>query len=205
MTEPIVAVFDLDGTITTRDTFLPFLRALDAPRVAVGLVRASPWIAMSVLKRTYRDRAKETLVGSTLGGRSVAEVHEAAERFADELIPQGLVSEVVGRIEHHHSEGHRTAIASASPEVIVEAIAKRLGIGEVIATRLEVSRGFYTGRYADSNVRADEKLRRVIEAFGRAPDHAYGNLPDDEPLLAASANGFVIQNGHLARYAPRSS
>jgi phosphatidylglycerophosphatase C len=69
--------------------------------------------------------------------------------------------------------------------VYVDAIAGRLGIDAVVATELEVVDGCVTGRFAGSNCRAEEKLRR-LEAFlgGRDVElHAYGNAPDDDAML----------------------
>jgi phosphatidylglycerophosphatase C len=200
VTSEPTAVFDLDGTITKRDTLLPFLRNLNTGGTTMGLMRASPWIGMSAFDRTHRDRAKEILLRSTLGGQTVDRVHAAAERFSRGLIPRGLVPEVVDRIERHRAKGHRIAVASASPDVVVAAIARRLEIDTVIATKLEIVDGCYTGRYGSHNVRSGEKLRRVIESLGCAPSHAYGNLPDDEPLLSAAASGFVVKGRRIEPY-----
>jgi phosphatidylglycerophosphatase C len=204
VTGGVVAVFDLDGTIAKQQTFLPFLRGLSAGRTAVGLAVASPWMAWSLWDRDRRDEAKERLLGVALRSLVVADVGAAADQFADSLVSGGLTPEVIERVDHHRSSGHRLVIASASPEFVVEPIARRLGFDDVIATRLEVVDGYYTGRYDGLNVRAGEKLRRVIETFGRTPDYAYGNLPDDGPLLAAAVMGFVVKRGRIAQYSQRS-
>ncbi len=205
MTSDVVAVFDLDRTITRRQTFLPFLRSLSAARTASGLAGATPWIVRSLWDRNQRDEAKERLLGTALGDLTVTEVDVAADRFADNLLPDGLNAEVIERVGHHRSNGHRLAIASASPAFIAEPFARRLGFDDVVATRLEIVDGTYAGRYDGLNVRAGEKLRRVIELMGQPPDYAYGNLPDDQPLLEASGFGFVVDHGHVAPYAQGSA
>jgi phosphatidylglycerophosphatase C len=85
----------------------------------------------------------------------------------------------------HQAQGHRTVVVSASPSLYVDALARRLDIDAVIATELEVVDGSLTGRFAGRNCRGEEKLRRLVEWLdGRdVVLHAYGNSPDDDPML----------------------
>jgi len=65
----------------------------------------------------------------------------------------------------------------------------------VIATKLETRDGTYTGRLFGPNNRGEEKRRRVLAELGKPPDHAYGNLPDDRPLLDAAEHAYVVTRG----------
>jgi len=179
----VVAAFDLDGTITERDTLTPFLRTtVGRVRVYAAMARNAPAFARALRDRSARDDAKERLLRGTLAGRSEAELRTAAERFAP-TVP--LRAEVVDRLRAHQAEGHTTVVVSASPTLYVDALARRLGIDVVIATELEVVDGVLTGRFAGRNCRSEEKLRRLLEWLGDRDVvlHAYGNSPDDDPML----------------------
>lgn len=161
---------------------------------------AIPWLALSLIRRSYRDRAKQAVVHQSFRGLSVDDVRQAAERFADEVVETGINPKIADRIDAHRSQGHELVMATATAVVAAEPIAQRLGIHRTIATDLAVSSGTYTGGLLGANVRDEEKLRRVIDALGRAPDYAYGNLPDDEPMLRASDEAWVVSAGSVAPY-----
>src|SRR6185503_6724471 len=78
---PVVAAFDFDGTLTRRDTLLPFLaRGLGWPRFLRALLLSGPWMAGYALKLVRNDVAKARLLKMALAGRSSVEVaHWAAD------------------------------------------------------------------------------------------------------------------------------
>ena len=205
MTQPKVAVFDLDGTITRRDTLIPFLRRLSVPRLLWGIVRAFPWMVAGLWNRSRRDDAKKAVISASLGGKYVQEIEEAAGIFAERLLSTGLNAPVIERVTKHQDSGHRVAIASATPSVLVTPIAEALGIHDVIASELEISDGVYTGRLAGANNRSEEKQRRVLATLGAPPDYAYGNLPDDRALLDAAVSAYVIANETITPFTQRSA
>jgi phosphatidylglycerophosphatase C len=183
MTKPIVAAFDLDGTLAKRDTLLPFLRlTVGTPRLCRALGLNSVRMARAKVDRDLRDAAKEHLLAATIGGRTDASLREVGARYAPTVV---LHDDVVARLRDHQLAGHETVVVTASPTIYVDAIAARLGIDHVVATELEVRDGCVTGRFAGGNCRATEKLRR-LEAFLAGRDvelHAYGNAPDDDAML----------------------
>jgi phosphatidylglycerophosphatase C len=180
---PVVAAFDLDGTLAERDTLTPFLRmAAGTGRLCRGLAMNALRMARARVDRDLRDVAKEHLLIATIGGRRVDELCAIGERYAS-TVP--LQEDVIARLRAHQSAGHETVVVTASPTLYVDALARRLGIDAVVATELEVVDGCVSGRFVGRNCRAEEKLRR-LEAWlgGRDVElHAYGNSPDDDPML----------------------
>jgi len=150
----------------------------------VCLVRCLPSFVRAKADRALRDEAKEALLGLTLRGRREADLRELAASFVPTL---ALRDDVVEILRGHQHAGHETVVVSASPTLYVDALAAHLGIDAVVATELEVSDdGVLTGRYDGENCRAEEKARRLAAWLdGRDVElHAYGNPPDDEPMLA---------------------
>ena len=132
-----LAVFDLDGTLVTRDTFLPFLLSYARKRH-----RLRPFLTLPVYLALYACRllsdraAKQRVLISFLRGQSKSEIAEDAVRFARTWVPPRLRAEVVCRLREHQKSGHRVVLLSASPDVYVPAIARELGISEVVCTRV---------------------------------------------------------------------
>lgn len=184
MSRPVVAAFDLDGTLSKHDTLIPFLRrAVGTRRVAWSLARGSGLLLRARRDRSLRDAAKEALLVATIGGRPESELRAVGRELAPIV---SLRDDVVAHLRRHQAAGHETVLVSASPALYVDAVADVLGVDSVVATELEVVDGLVTGRYAGRNCRADEKLRRLLEWLGDRDVelHAYGNSPDDDAMLA---------------------
>jgi phosphatidylglycerophosphatase C len=181
---PIVAAFDLDGTLAERDTLVPFLRmTVGTARVCGALGRNAVRLARAKLDRDLRDVAKEHLLVATIGGMRLDDLRDLGARYAPTVALRG---DVVAALRDHQLAGHETVVVSASPTIYVDAIAARLDIPHVVATELEVVDGCVSGRYAGKNCRADEKLRRLAAWLGDRDVelHAYGNAPDDDAMLS---------------------
>ena len=58
----VIAAFDFDGTLTKRDTFMPFLaRGLGWPRFLLALALCSPWLAAFALRLIPNHNADRRL------------------------------------------------------------------------------------------------------------------------------------------------
>jgi phosphatidylglycerophosphatase C len=202
-----LAAFDLDGTLTRRDTLRPFLlRAIGRNRTYMALVGcALPLAQAAALGGPHRDRAKVAVLEKTLGGLPMSELAEAAEAFADHVVAHSLRPEVRARIDWHRAQGHELVLVSASPELYVTPIGRRLGFDEVLATRLEVdAAGRLTGRLAGANCRGPEKVVRLREwrGHGLTVAYAYGDSAGDREMLALAATAVRVRRRFPASGSP---
>ena len=185
---PAVAVFDVDGTLTTGDCVLPFLRRVAGPRLAFALLRHPPALVAGLVRRD-RDRLK-ALACAALAGASVAEVDRHGAEFAQDVVSSRLREDTTARLERHRALGHTVVLASASLDAYLEPLGALLGADGIVCTRLERDAdGLLTGRLDGANCRGPEKARRVralLEArgLGEAELWAYGDSADDDALLA---------------------
>jgi HAD superfamily hydrolase (TIGR01490 family) len=192
----VVAAFDFDGTISHRDSLLPFLVSVRGP-VAVGLAlfRIAPQLACMAVGRGDRDATKERLVGKLLTGHPADELREAGRRHASALVHR-LRPATLERIRWHREQGHELVMISASPSVYLEPLAAELGFDAVLATRLQDDgAGRLTGRLEGGNVRGAAKVSR-LEGWlgGREPAAlwAYGDSSGDRELLARADHPFRV-------------
>jgi phosphatidylglycerophosphatase C len=186
--EQVVAAFDFDKTVSTRDNVIPFLRAaVGTPRLVWALVRTSPRLAAAVVDGRKRDAAKAALVRRTLTGYDGERLAGVASAFADDVIARHLRADVVDRVEWHRRQGHEVVLVSASLAPYLDVIGSRLGFDAVLATGLVVrDDGRLTGELAGPNVRAAEKVRRLDEWLAGRPAFvwAYGDSSGDRELFA---------------------
>jgi phosphatidylglycerophosphatase C len=182
-----VAAFDFDRTLTTRDTFVPFLRRVAGwPRFLAAVIRSSPRLVLAAALDRHRDAAKAAMLRALLRGRSEASVRAQGEEHARDFVERIWRRDMRERLDWHRSQGHAVAIVSASPTLYLDAVGRTLGVDAVLATELEVGAdGRLTGELAGRNVRRAEKVRRLEAWLGTddAEIWAYGDSTGDHELL----------------------
>ena len=199
---PAVAVFDVDGTLTTRDCVLPFLWRVAGLRLPRALLR-HPLELLGGIARRDRDRLKALACASLAGLRAV-EIERAGEEFAQWVASSRMREDTTARLRQHRDLGHTLVLASASLDAYLLPLGQILGADEVACTTLErVPDGLLTGRLVGANCRGPEKARRVralLETRGLAHAEvwAYGDSPDDEPLLSSADHGVRVGRSPLS-------
>jgi len=187
--KPVVAAFDFDGTLTRRETLLPFLlHTLGVAEVARHALNLSPTLAGYGLGLIRNDIAKERVFVRCLAGMRINELQQAGEGFAKYVLPGMLRHEAMQRMEWHKRQGHRCVVISASLELYVRLWAIKSGFDDVIATHLETREdGCVTGKLSGANCFGIEKVRRLEALLGTRDGYilyAYGDSRGDRELLS---------------------
>lgn len=191
MTPRTIAAFDFDGTLTRRDSVVPFLRRVAGPgRLASGLA-ANAHRAFPALARRDRDHLRTVATAIAFTGLPVDELQRHADAYGRSLVRSRLRTDTVARLHWHREAGHLTVLVSASYEPYLLVVAHELGVDAVLATRLDVVDGVCTGRLDGPNCRGREKVTRLndwLGATGCRPEStvvwAYGDSNGDRELLA---------------------
>jgi len=197
-----IAIFDLDGTITHRDTLFPLvLRQLARPR-PWRLLRLAKVVPATVRFAFDRDRAalKQTLLRATLRGTSRAELHAASVEFVSDTIAHRCFADALAAIRRHHSAGHYLVLMSASVDFYVPEFGRQLGFDQVISTGVAWNGDLLDGTLTTPNRRGEEKAIRLRELVAERQDgetFAYGNSASDLPHLHIARHGLLV-NGSLA-------
>jgi len=216
---PVVAVFDFDGTLTHRDTSLPFVFfVLGRVKTWLTIVRLVPLFGLDLLY-AFRDERPTSHAGQReplggVAGKWETSAHERLLRhcFAgmteDRL--RGLGKKFMAvegvhlirkaglrRLAWHKQQGHRCILISASIDVYLDPWATDAGFDDVLGTQLELDdEGVFTGRFAVEPCWGRAKLRRLESHLGSLSDYtvfAYGNGRGDRDLLAVADHGFLVR------------
>ena len=187
--KPVVAAFDFDGTLTRRETLLPFLLYTHgAVTVARHAILLSPTLAGYALGLIDNGVAKERVFVRCFAGMGMKELQQQGVRFASNVLPGLLRDESMQRFVWHKQQGHRCVVISASLELYVRPWAEKAGFDDVIATRLEtLEDGRVTGRLSGANCFGIEKVNRLRALLGAREDYflyAYGDSRGDRELLS---------------------
>ena len=179
-----IAVFDFDGTLTTRDTLLEFIRyARGTMSFAMGFLRYSPLLVLMKLRLYPNYQAKQKVFSYFFKGMRIEEFDTRCQQFATThrhlLRQQGVEA-----IEQAESEGKEVMIISASIDNWVQPFFPSV---QVLGTQIEVVEGMLTGRFLTKNCYGQEKVNRLSAV---CPDRetyhltAYGDSRGDRELLA---------------------
>lgn len=184
-----VAAFDFDVTITTKDTFVPFLILAFGKKSVYRAFTKLAFDGALVLSRLLsRDRFKEKIVKELFQGESVERLVEAGRAHSKAI--RALVRPLAERrIAWHKEHGHRLVMVSASLDLYLEPVARDLGFDNVLCTRLSRNHHVFDGNLYGNNCRALEKVSRLKELLGdlRMVDlHAYGDSRGDKEMLEAA-------------------
>lgn len=184
-------LFDFDGTITTADTLLCFIRhACGRLRFAAGFALFSPLLVLMKLHLYPNYKAKERLFAWFFGGMGEAQFNAACARFATDnrhlLRPKAtrLIADIL-------QKGEPVCIVSASIDNWVRPffndIAPQAELRPIIiGTQVEVRQGVITGRFTTHNCYGKEKVRRVQELFTNRNEYfitAFGDSRGDKEML----------------------
>ena len=197
---PVVAAFDFDGTLTRRDTLLPFLaRGLGWPRFLLALLACSPWMAGYAFGLVRNDVAKARLLRAALAGRSLEEMHSWTEAWLAKDFDGELRDWTMARLAWHRAEGHCCVIVSASLNLYLERVASQLGVDGLVCTQMAVEGGRLTGAMQTPNCHGEQKVVRLkawlAARFGKPALasltlYAYGDTSGDKPMLRMARHAW---------------
>ena len=194
----IIAAFDFDGTLTTKDSFPAFIRfATGTPRCVAGFLLYSPLLVLMKLRLYPGDKAKEQVFSHFFKGWEYQRFQALGQAFVDQV--ETFRNEpVIKRLQEHIAQGDTTYIVSASIREWIEPWGLKMGVDAVLATEVEVDAdGRLTGRFKTRNCNGDEKVNRLLQVEPQRDSYtlvAYGDSRGDEPLLALADTATRIRN-----------
>ena len=201
----IVAVFDLDGTLTWRDTLLPFLLSFlrRHPRRVMGLWRMPFALLSFVAQGRDRGALKSRVIRMVMGGAARTDIDACADAFVDTLRPRHrLRPAALAALEAHRTAGDHLVLLSASPDLYVPRIGRRLGFERTLCTELEWRADRLEGALRTANRRGAEKLRCLTWLRTQYPDLpivAYGNSASDLDHMRQADRALLVNGNAAAR------
>ncbi|MBE0471888.1 MAG: HAD family hydrolase, partial [Methyloprofundus sp.] len=173
-----IALFDFDGTLTTKDSLGDFiLFAFGKPKTVIGGILLSPTLAGYALGLMDNSKAKQQVLKYFFNGISVEKMQELGDSYAKERLPKILRPAGLEKLKWHQQQGHQIVIVSASTEYWLKPWTTSMGV-DLLATQLEVKDNKLTGCYLGENCHGEEKVNRIQAAYDLAQYdevYAYGD------------------------------
>jgi HAD superfamily hydrolase (TIGR01490 family) len=188
------AFFDLDKTVIAKSSALAFGR----PFYRDGLISRRDVVKSAYAQLMFRlgggtdeqamARTRDYLATLCKGWR-VEQVQQIVAEALEELINPYVYAEAAMLIAEHQSAGRDVVLVSASGDEMVRPIGALLGITDVIATRMSIVDGRFSGE-VEFYAAGPSKVVGVRElaaerGYNLATCYAYSDSSSDLPLLEA--------------------
>ncbi len=192
-----IAFFDFDGTITTKDTLLEFIKfSKGTGSFYLGFALNSPWLVAYRLKLIPNQKAKERILTWFFRNTTLPDFQRSCDEFAQNRIPGLIRPKALHEIQLLKEKGFSVVIVSASPQNWLQKWTAGLDL-PLIATRLEIKQlketSRLTGKIQGINCHGQEKVRRIKEEYALSDFddiHAYGDTSGDKPMLGLANHSF---------------
>ena len=179
-----IVAFDFDGTLTTKDTLIEFIRyACGTGAFVKGFLRYAHLLVLMKLGLYPNWKAKQKVFAYFFEGMKIEEFDGLCQRFAKDnqhlLRPKGIEA-----IQQALDKGAEVLIVSASIDNWVQPFFAEV---KVLGTQVEVIDGKLSGRFLTKNCYGPEKVNRILALYPNRSEYhltAYGDSRGDKELLA---------------------
>ncbi|OEU90509.1 inhibition of morphological differentiation protein [Streptomyces abyssalis] len=201
------AFFDLDKTVIAKSSTLAFGRSfyqggLINRRAVLRTAYAQFVYLLGGADHDQMERMREYL-SALCRGWNVEQVKDIVAETIHDLIDPIIYDEAASLIEEHHLAGRDVVIVSTSGAEVVEPIGELIGADRVVATRMVVEDGCYSGEieyYAYGPAKA-EAIASLAESEGYdlSRCYAYSDSVTDIPMLEAVGNPCAVNPDRALR------
>ena len=198
MCEEKLVIFDLDNTILNGDSDYSMINFLVAKSILDDSALDINQAFMDDYKIGKLDFDKYTRFAlKSFIGKSHIEISELTNEFVKEVIEPMINIYALKIIHDHQDDGCKILIASATNELIVKPIAKRLEVVDCLGTKVEFLDNKCTGKYLPPSALGEGKLKLVTEwakkkGFNLELATFYSDSINDLPLLEKVNNPVAV-------------
>lgn len=189
-----LALFDFDGTITEKDSFIEFIKFYRGKKLFyIGFFILSPMLILYKAGIIRNWRTKEAVFTYFFKNEKIDLFSEKCTRFCTERIPALVKPRAMELISDHLRKGDRIIVVSATFEYILYDWCNSNHL-EIVGTKMEVKNGLITGRLDGENCYGAEKARRLnlfLDFKQFTEVYAYSDSKSDLPMLELANHRYL--------------
>jgi phosphatidylglycerophosphatase C len=184
-----ISIFDLDGTLTKKDTYLPYLVGflIRNPKYWLRSIVLPVAVIMFFFKMRNNQWLKETFLKAIFKGEHLENIQNWNNEYLSKLYRDEMNKDIVSILKNKQAASETVILATASLDIYIYDIAKELNISHVICTRTQKNDGVIVGKLDGDNCYGPEKLNR-IEKYLKENDlkgeiHFYSDHASDYSVM----------------------
>ncbi|MFH1244037.1 MAG: HAD-IB family phosphatase [bacterium] len=182
-----LAIFDFDGTITTKDSFNDFLRyRFGWWKFVTSTMTNVFWIILYLMGIVDNRVPKEKILQKLVGKVNKMAWEKETWQYARDRLPDIIKREALERIRWHQKSGHEVVVVSASLGSWIKPWAENNQIKTVLASTLKEKGKYYLPEIA-TNIFGNHKVSAFKKLYPNYRDrviYAYGDHRSDEGILS---------------------
>jgi phosphatidylglycerophosphatase C len=192
-----LVVFDLDGTISRHDTLLAYLMGFlrRNPRRWPRILLWVPAVLHFVLGGVDRGVLKSALMKAALGGAARSTLDAWTSLYVSELLTGGVFADALRALAQHRDKHDVLVLMSASPDLYVPEIARRLGFAESICTGVRWQGERLDGALTTPNRQGAEKalcFEALRQRYPGLPTIVYANSASDFDHMELADEAWLV-------------
>jgi HAD superfamily hydrolase (TIGR01490 family) len=201
-TKPLsAAFFDVDGTLLRGNIVQHYLDLAIQNRPYLCQI----WIILSFVLRIpmylLLDSINRSIFNQVFYSNychfTVDKCQKWSQKYFKKKLRYTIFSAAKERVDWHQKRGDQVVFVTGSLDFIVAPLAEFLAVSHIIATRLQVEQGFYTGEILGQPLSGSEKAKAikqfcVQEKIDLRQSYAYGDSKADLKMLEIVGYPFVI-------------
>jgi phosphatidylglycerophosphatase C len=188
-----LALFDFDGTITKKDSFIEFIKYYKGFRsFCFGFIILSPILLLYMCGIIKNSRTKSIVFSWFFKNEAYKVFKSKCRSFSLTIIPNLIRSNALAAIKQHIQSGYKVIIISASFEDYLTDWCRSMEL-ELIGTKIEIKNDSVTGKLDGKNCYGAEKvirLKQLIDLSQFSEIYAYSDSRSDMPLLKIANQRF---------------
>lgn len=195
------AYFDVDGTLVGTNLIHPTIMYLanqaspvdGAKRLGKAVLQApAMWLAEKRDRRLFNE-----MLFSHYKGMSEDRMVALSQEVFESMVLPRVFKGTLQLVQKCQDAGMRVVLVTGSLDYTMKPLCRHLGITDMITNRLEMKRGYATGKLLRPVVAGPEKARIIAEDAKRhghdlALCHAYSDSYSDVPMLSLVGHPFCI-------------
>lgn len=201
-----LAIFDVDFTLTKRETLLEFYRFMIKrdPKLLMKIPSIIFSGAMYAFKLSPLKDTKEKFI-SFIDGIKEEDMQQHVKEFYEKRLSRILYKDAIDTIRKRKEEGFRVYLISASAEFYLRELYNIKEVDKVIGTRFICESGIHKSKIQGENCKGEEKVKRLMEELKKdniqvdfKNSYMYSDSLADLPLFNLVGNPYLInyRKGH---------
>lgn len=195
-----LAIFDIDYTITRKETLMEFFKYLVSKDIKnIKFLPRALYSGLMYGVKVYDEKRVKECFLKFIENIDEAELAKLTKSFYDEKISKILYKDAVDMIKKLKKEGYMVVLISASPEFYVKEFYAIKEVDLIIGTRFTFESGKFIRKMDGNNCKGEEKVRRLNKVLKEKNikvdfknSYMFSDSLSDKPLLDLVGNPYLI-------------
>ena len=201
-----LAIFDVDFTITNKETLLEFFKFI-LKKDSKNIKYIQRVIVSGLLYgiKVYDEKKVKEAFLKFIDGINEKDLKDLVKSYYDERLTSILYKDAIDKIKELKEMGYKIYLISASPEFYLNEFYAIKEVDMIIGTRFHFNDGKFARKMLGANCKGEEKVKRLMEVLKEKNIEVdfknslmFSDSLSDRPLLDLVGNGYLInyKKGH---------